>query len=429
MLDQPPIALNEEFRDILERLETSNTSMFITGRAGTGKSTLLRLFRETTNKKVVVVAPTGIAALNVQGQTIHSFFGFPPRPLTKAEIKPRRFKHLYKRLDTIIIDEISMVRADMLDNIDYFLRINGGNPNLPFGGKQVVFFGDLFQLPPVVSREEAPYFQQQYSSPYFFSAEVFLNFELEKFELSQVFRQEERGFVRLLDTIRMRRFDYDDLETLNERYLEDSPSSVDGYVTLTTRNSIVNEINSRRLKQLDGIELTYTGSVEGDFSTRVFPTDIILKLKEGAQVMFVKNDPKKRFVNGTIGQIVELQERLVRVAVPKPDGQLKVIDLEQVEWEILRYQVKGDELEAKPIGKFKQYPLRLAWAMTIHKSQGKTFDQVLLDLGKGAFAPGQTYVALSRCTTLGGIILKQPIRPRDVLIDERIVEYYERYFY
>ncbi len=429
MLDKPPIELNAQFQDTLDLLDKTNKSAFITGRAGTGKSTLLQLFRTTTKKKTVVLAPTGIAALNVKGQTIHSFFGFPPKPITKKDIKPKRFKNLYRNLEVVIIDEISMVRADMLDNIDYFLRINGGNPDLPFGGKQMVFFGDLFQLPPVVNNQEVMFFREQYESPYFFSANIFQDFELEMMELTTVYRQTNRYFIRLLDAIRTRRFDMDDLDAINERFSELPDDSYEGYITLSARNAVVDQINQQRLKRLTGVEITYAGSVNGNFNNRVFPTDLILKLREGAQVMFVKNDPKRKYVNGTIGTITKLQEDRIIVTVDQEGKGKRDIEVQQTEWEILKHKINDkNEIEADPIGTFKQYPIRLAWAITIHKSQGKTFDKVIVHLGAGAFAHGQTYVALSRCTTLEGIILKQRIRPRDVLVDERIVEYYEQHF-
>ncbi len=428
MLNDAPLELNEQFEEILQILESTNACAFITGRAGTGKSTLLQLFRKTTNKKTVVLAPTGLAALHVKGQTIHSFFGFPPRAISKKDINPRKYKKLYKELDTIIIDEISMVRADMLDNIDYFLRINGGDASLPFGGKQMIFFGDMFQLPPVVSREEMMFFRSQYESPYFFASEVFQEVPFEMHELTTVYRQESRRFIRLLDAIRTHRFDMDDLDTLNERFSSLPDSAFTGYVTLTTRNAIVDQINQERLRKLQVPEIAFMGVLTGNFKNKVFPTDTILKLKEGAQVMFVKNDPQKRFVNGTIGQIKYLREDRIIVSVEE-DGETKDIPVKQVEWEILRYKVNSDNIiESEVMGTFKQYPLRLAWAMTIHKSQGKTFDKIIIHLGKGAFTHGQTYVALSRCTTFEGIILKQKIRPNDVLIDERISEFYEHYF-
>lgn len=426
MLDKPPIELSDDYRYALDLLEKHNTSMFITGKAGTGKSTLLQLFRNTTKKRVVVLAPTGIAALNVQGQTIHSFFGFPPKPLTKKDITPRRYKKLYKRIDTIIIDEISMVRADMMDNIDYFLRINCENP-APFGGKQVIFFGDLFQLPPIVKNEEQMYFSLQYDSPYFFSAMVFNDFHLEPFELRKVYRQDNIHFIKLLDRVRTNRIDWDDIETLNERYMPEDFETDDSYITLSTVNRIVNQLNSRKLRELNTLEMTYIGKVEGNFSERTFPTDLDLRLRVGAQVMFVKNDPERQFVNGTLGKIEELAPDKIKVMLTE-DGKQKVIEVEKTTWEILKYRMNDkNEINTEPVGSFTQYPLRLAWAVTIHKSQGKTFDRVVIDLGRGAFAHGQTYVALSRCRTFEGILLKQKIKPQDVMLDERIVQYYEQF--
>jgi len=426
--DGAPMELNSQFVEILELLEQTNSCTFITGKAGTGKSTLLQLFKSTTKKKTVVLAPTGLAALHVKGQTIHSFFGFPPRAIAKKDIKQRSYKKLFRELDTIIIDEISMVRADMLDNIDYFLRINGGDPSLPFGGKQMIFFGDMFQLPPVVSREEMQFFRSRYESPYFFASEVFAETPFEMHELTTVYRQESRRFIRLLDAIRTHRFDMDDLETLNERHTVLPDSAFTGYVTLTARNATVNEINQQQLKRLQVPEISFTGSLTGGFQGKVFPTDIILKLKEGAQVMFVKNDPMKRYVNGTIGQIKTLSEDRIIVTIEK-DGQQKDISIQPVQWELLRYKINEENaIQSEVTGTFKQYPIRLAWAMTIHKSQGKTFEKIIIHLGKGAFTHGQTYVALSRCTALDGIVLKQKIRPNDVLIDPRIVEFYEHWF-
>jgi len=430
MLDKPPIELSDDFRYALDLLEKYNTSMFITGKAGTGKSTLLQLFRNTTHKRVVVLAPTGIAALNVQGQTIHSFFGFPAKPITKNDIKPRRYKKMYQKIDTIIIDEISMVRADMMDNIDYFLRINCENP-APFGGKQIVFFGDLFQLPPIVNNQEQMYFNLYYESPYFFSATVFQEFQIEPFELRKVYRQDNIAFIKLLDRVRTNRIDWDDINTINERHLPEEVTTDDSYITLSTVNSIVNKINSHRLRELQTLEMTYIGKVEGNFSERTFPTDMVLKLREGAQVMFVKNDPERQFVNGTLGKIHELTPDKIKVMILEDGDKEKIIEVEQTEWEILKYKMTGEggknELGTDVVGSFKQYPLRLAWAVTIHKSQGKTFDKVVIDLGRGAFAHGQTYVALSRCRTFEGILLKQKIRPKDVMLDERIVQYYEQF--
>ena len=425
-----PLSLGKEFRAALDLLEKTRNNVFVTGRAGTGKSTLLSLFRNTTHKKTVVLAPTGIAALNVQGTTIHSFFRFPAKPLTRADIKKVRFRKLYEKVEVIIIDEISMVRADMLDNMDMFLRVNRERMSEPFGGVQMIFFGDLFQLPPVVSSDaERQLFQTFYDSPYFFSAKIFEDgFEMQMLELNQTFRQTSRFFIRLLDSVRMNQADYDDLEDLNERHIPDFETQ-DFYITLSPRNATVDAINARELKKLNTEERSYMAKVFGSFQERRFPAEAILQLKMGAQVMFIKNDPERKFVNGTIGKIVKLEPDEIEVAIENEDGTKKIIKVVQLDWEILRYKIdekNANEIQTEVMGSFKQYPLRLAWAVTIHKSQGKTFDKIIIDMGKGAFENGQTYVALSRCRTLEGIVLKNKITPKDVMADERIVDFYER---
>ena len=434
-----PLELNDDFIYALDLLEKTAKNMFITGRAGTGKSTLLHLFRNTTRKNCVVLAPTGVAALNVAGQTIHSFFGFPAKFFGPEDIKKRKDARIYKKMEILIIDEISMVRAEMIDHIDRFLRINRDN-YAPFGGVQVIFFGDLFQLPPVVSTpEEQHFFTTYYSSPYFFSAKVFTEsppsggwgetFQLEMMELRKVYRQEARHFIRLLDAVRLGSVDFDDLEDLNQRHLPNF-NERDYFITLSPRNAVVDDINSRELRNLAIQEFTFHGDITGNFDPRQFPAEPTLRLKLGAQVMFVKNDPKRDFVNGTIGKIVKLSAEQIVVQTEERDGTLKNIEVERQTWEILKYTLGegGSSLSTETIGSFKQYPLRLAWAMTIHKSQGKTFDRVIIDLAGGAFESGQTYVALSRCRTLDGIVLKQKISPRDIRTDERIVEFYERHF-
>ena len=427
-----PVTLSAEFTGILDQLEYTNDHLFITGRAGTGKSTLLQVFRTTTKKRVVVLAPTGIAALNVRGQTIHSFFGFPPRLLNKSEIEKRRNFRIYVNIDMIIIDEISMVRADIIDNIDYFLRVNR-NLNAPFGGVQMIFFGDLFQLPPVVSTPfEKEYFRTTYQTPYFFSAQVMGTLSLKMVELLHVYRQEERNFINLLDNIRLNCLDYDDFIYLNERHLP-VPDDDDYYITLCSRNDVANRINEHELKAIALPAVDYQATVAGEFNPQLYPTEFNLILKEGAQVMFVKNDLQKQYVNGTIGIITEANYERILVRLPDADqGHEKIIEVDKQEWEILKYEndpEKPHQINTKVVGTFKQYPLKLAWAITIHKSQGKTFDRVIIDMGSGAFESGQSYVALSRCRTLDGVILKQPLRNRDIIVDERITEYYEQIKY
>lgn len=423
------LQLSEDFRYALNQLEKTNTNLFITGKAGTGKSTLLQLFRNTTRKNTVVLAPTGIAALNVGGQTIHSFFRFPGKMLLRRDIKKVRNRKLYQKIEVLVIDEISMVRADLLDHIDLFLRINR-EILAPFGGVQVVFFGDMFQLPPVVANEvERQLILARYQSPYFFAAKVMAEIEMEMLELRKIYRQEARYFIRLLDAVRENKIDADDLEDLNERYIPNFESD-DFYITLSARNATVNRINQRELSLIPLPIHEYQGSVKGNFNPKLFPTDLQLKLKLNAQVMFVRNDPDKEFVNGTIGKVVKLEEDQITVLVEE-DGRRRYINVKEIEWEIKKYKVSQEDqnkIDTETVGTFKQYPLKLAWAITIHKSQGKTFDKVIIDLGRGAFEFGQTYVALSRCRTLEGIVLARPIRPADILTDDRILDFYTQNF-
>lgn len=424
-----PLTLSPEFNAAIQEMERSKGHYFITGKAGTGKSTLLSIYRKTTRKKTAVLAPTGIAALNVRGQTIHSFFGFPPKMLEPNELTRRRNWRMYANVETIIIDEISMVRADMMDNIDLFLRNNRGI-NKPFGGVQMIFYGDLFQLPPIIaSPEERLILTQEYESPYFFSSRVVKDeIEVHTIELTHVYRQDNRGFVNLLDRVRKRDIDYDDIDELNNRHDPDIDDAItDFYITLTSTNATVNALNSKKLSAIDQPEITYTASVKGTFNPRRYPAESLLKLKVGAQVMFVKNDPDKRFVNGTIGKIVTLSEQEIKVLIIKKNEEEQIIDVQPLEWEIIKYRFDPTESKLKSdiIGVYKQYPLRLAWAITIHKSQGQTFEKVIIDLGRGAFEYGQTYVALSRCTTLEGIILKKKLTPNDIKVDERITEFYQ----
>lgn len=424
-----PLVLDKAFQDILQQLEDEEGHFFITGKAGTGKSTLLQVFRKTTRKKVVVLSPTGISALHVQGQTIHSFFQLPPKLLHPGELRIHpRLVRMLSVIEAIIVDEVSMVRADVLDAIDMTLRMHR-NSSLPFGGVQMFFFGDLFQLPPVVSSpEERVYFQTTYASPYFFDAHVLKNaLDLKMIELTHVYRQRERHFIRLLDAIRTMQFDYEDLEDLNQRYLPDA-SIEEPYLTLCSTNAATQAINKERLEKLDSAIFSYSGEVKGDFNPKLFPTDYTLELKMGAQVMLIRNDPERRFVNGSLAVIEGLEADSIRLSLTTEDLQREVIEIPKMTWEINKYALSadaGNPITSEVIGTFTQYPLRLAWAVTIHKSQGKTYDRILIDLGKGAFEFGQTYVALSRCRTLDGVFLKRKLTPRDILVDERVVSFYE----
>lgn len=422
------IDLNADFEACIDDMENSDQCLFITGKAGTGKSTLLRYFKAITKKKVVVLAPTGIAALNIGGQTIHSFFGLPPRPLNREEIKPRKNHRLYKAVDTIIIDEVSMVRADLMDTIDYFMRINGRDRYKPFGGAQVLFFGDLFQLPPVIaSMEERQRLHEKYASPYFFSADVFNELPIIMVELREVYRQQDMGFIRLLDAVRTNSIDYDEFMEINERHDPEFPVDSDFYIILAARNATVNEINKERLRALEGEEQSYIATISGNINVQ--PAATPLRLKVGAQVMFLKNDLKRRYANGTIGKVVHLGHEEIQVEVPQQDGRIELVNVERFEWEMVKHDLEPDgKIATKVIGSFTQFPLRLAWAMTIHKSQGKTFDRIIIDMRGGAFEFGQTYVALSRCRSLQGIVLRNPLQPQDIRVDPRILEFYQQHF-
>ncbi len=429
MILKNPILLNENFNAILDELEKSQEHYFITGKAGTGKSTLLQLFRKSSRKKIAVLAPTGVAALNVRGQTIHSFFAFPPKLMDSRSIKKRKNRRLYKNLETIIIDEISMVRADILDHIDAFLRLNREIEE-PFGGIQMIFFGDLFQLPPVVATQfEKHFFRTTYESPYFFNAKIIDQsaIELRYIEMTKVFRQEERGFIRLLDNIRQGTCDYDDLEYLNSRTNPHFQRN-EGYITLCSLNAIADRINKTELSKIEKDAYSYQARIDGLFEPRLYPTDFSLNLKIGAQVMLLKNDQGKRFVNGSIAIIETLTMDNVGISLLDESGKRQFIELEKANWEILKYKVSAEnpsEINTEVVGIFNQFPIKLAWAVTIHKSQGKTFENVIIDLGTGAFEHGQTYVALSRCKTFEGIILSKPIQMKDIWVDPLVIDFYD----
>lgn len=423
-----PLVLDETFRDLLDQMENLKGNLFITGRAGTGKSTLLQLFRKTTHKKVVVLSPTGISALHVQGQTIHSFFRFPPKLLHRDDLHPHApLVRLLKNVETIIIDEISMVRADVMDAINTSLIIHR-RIDEPFGGIQMIFFGDLFQLPPVVSsQEERLYFNSTYESPYFFSAHIFKETGLPILvELTKVFRQRDMRFIRLLDKVRHLDCEYEDLDEINERYQpEEEPPHP--YLTLCSTNAKAQEINHRHIQAIDSPEKEYLAELKGEFHERLYPTDYRLKLKPGCQVIMLRNHPERKFVNGSLGTIIQLNEESIIVDIIQADGNEERITVSPMQWDILRYQIgTGDDksITSHVTGSFIQFPLKLAWAVTIHKSQGQTYDRVKIDLGKGAFEFGQTYVALSRCRSLKGIYLERPVSMRDILVDTRVVNFY-----
>ncbi|MCX7983712.1 MAG: DEAD/DEAH box helicase [Bacteroidetes bacterium] len=417
------IQITEEFKQLTSILESTSKHAFITGKAGTGKSTLLQYFRSKTGKRVVVLAPTGIAAVNIGGSTIHSFFKFPQHFLTEDDIKVKeQAKALYRAIDVLLIDEISMVRPDLLDAIDLFLRKHREIMNRPFGGVQVAFFGDLFQLPPVIDSSLEEFYHCFYATPYFFSANIINNVSIQTYELQTVFRQSDPTFIEILNRIRTNTFTKEDLAYINERVYPRShnPFGTANYITLTSTHAIASQINKNCIASLPGQEYIYRAEISGDFPKRMYPTDEYLVLKRGAQVIMLRNDPEKRWTNGTIATVQRLSTSSIFISIDNEE-----YDVEPVTWERINYTFdeRGKTIIPTVVGTFRQYPMMLAWAMTIHKSQGKTFNRVAIDFGWGAFAHGQAYVALSRCTSLDGICLRTPIRSEDIIVDDRIVEF------
>lgn len=431
-MSTPALDLNAAFRRALQLMEQTDKCLFITGKAGTGKSTLLQYFRDTTTKKPVVLAPTGVAALNVGGQTIHHFFGFSIdvtlRKILEGKIRPRE-KKLYKKLKTIVIDEASMLRADLLDCVDAYLRLHGPAPGRAFGGVQMIFVGDLYQLPPVVTGEERQIFSAHYKTPYFFSAHALEGVELEIVELDKVYRQKDQAFVDLLNRIRNNSVEDSDIDRLNVRFDPDPQHDDKAFsIYLTPTNRKADEINAARLAALKGKTHTAIAEIRGAFGKEYYPTAVDLKFKAGAQIMLVNNDRDGRWVNGTVGVVEAVKkddegERYLEVLLRGEDEKVEVYPFT---WEVYRFSLDAGGIVAEPVGTFTQFPIRLAWAVTIHKSQGKTFDKVIVDLDKGAFAAGQTYVALSRCTSFEGITLTTRIKKGHIRTDRRIFDFLTR---
>jgi ATP-dependent DNA helicase PIF1 len=413
----------EEYRAAFEYLREGAGNLFVTGRAGTGKSTLLRCLKDLIPDEMVIVAPTGLAAVNVGGQTIHSFFGFPPRLIRPEDIRRSRNGRLMRRLKFLVIDEVSMVRSDLMWAIDQSLRVNRGRTREPFGGVRLAMFGDLHQLPPVINEADvAEHLESQHGGPFFFSiAALREGAGTALIELTQVFRQKDGALLDILNQIRDGAIGEDDLTVLNER-VRPIRTLAEGerYVILTPTNAAASRINMAYLAALPGTALAYSAGVTGEFSASAHPTDEKLVLKPGAKVMLLRNDPDRRWVNGSIARIARLEDERVWIEIDSEEH-----EIEQVSWESRRYAYdKAEEKIVETVaGTFRQFPLRLAWALTIHKSQGLTLDNVYIDLGRGAFAHGQTYVALSRCRSLQGLALARPLRTVDILFDTSVLGY------
>ncbi|MGM0653465.1 MAG: exonuclease domain-containing protein [Bacillota bacterium] len=417
------IEINPQFAKALDLMENSSKHLFITGRAGTGKSTLLDYYRSITEKELVVLAPTGVAAVNIAGQTIHSFFGFRPDITVEKAVKAAKKSKLsiYKNLDAIIIDEISMVRADLLDCIDQFLRIKGREPGLPFGGIQMIFIGDLYQIPPVVTGHDRLIFAGHYESEFFFDARVYGQLEIEYVELEKIYRQSDQEFINILNRIRNKTAAEEDLARLNGRVIKKDALLPEDIIYLTTTNDLAYQKNETELEKLPGEPYVFYAEISGDIEQKSYPAEEELFLKTEAQVMLLNNDPAGRWINGSIGTVIDLLDDYIEVRLSSG----KVVEVEPVKWHVYRFywNREAQSVASDSLGSFEQYPVKLAWAITIHKSQGKTFDSVAIDLGRGAFAAGQLYVALSRCRSLDGIYLKRKIKETDIRVDYNVVRH------
>ena len=412
-------------------VEKTDMSLFLTGKAGTGKTTFLREVVRYTKKKCIVLAPTGISAVNAGAMTIHSFFQFGLGPFVQGVIEPKSdFRinksklELIRHLQLLIIDEVSMVRADLMDHIDVELRRIRRNSK-PFGGVQLLMIGDLQQLPPIAHGGEDELLRQYYKTLYFFSSAALKSMKYSCIELKNVYRQADRHFIDILNHARNCTLTSQDISDLNARYIPGfSPKPEDGYIRLMTHNRQVDYVNETELEKLDSKPYTFVAAVTGTFPEESYPTANSLTLKMGAQVMFIKNDPERRFINGTLGEVKSIDKNSIAVRLAESGT---IIDVEPMEWQNIRYQFdeESKEISSKQIGRFKQYPLKAAWAITVHKSQGLTFDKAIIDV-HAAFSPGQAYVALSRCRTLDGLVLSSPVSA-SVFMRDNAVDAYMNY--
>ncbi len=419
------VSLSPEQQAVFERIETTRDNIFVTGRAGTGKSTLLSYLSWRTSKQLVISAPTGVAALNVGGQTIHSLFRLPIGVIADHDIEQSaELRKVLNTIDTLVIDEVSMVNADLLDAIDRSLRQARQRKNEAFGGVQVVLFGDPYQLAPVPGEgDERAYFADRYDSMWFFDAKVWDETDLTIYELSTIHRQHEDEFKRMLNAVRHGAVTAEIAGRLNE--VGARPAPTDGAITLATTNGTVTRINATELARLPGRVLTARAEISGEFGGRAYPADEALELKVGARVMFLRNDvggDAQRWVNGSVGTVLKI-DTTVWVEI---DGERH--EVKPAVWEKFKYSYSPltKSLRKDVVAEFTQFPLRLAWAVTIHKSQGKTYDRAIVDLGQRSFAPGQTYVALSRISELDGLFLTRPLRPSDIIVDENVVRFMSR---
>ncbi|MDQ7018182.1 MAG: AAA family ATPase [Robiginitomaculum sp.] len=404
------------YAPVLEVLEKTRDNVYLTGRAGTGKTTLLKAFVARNIDTTAVLAPTGIAAVNAGGQTIHSFFRLPPRLIEPKDVKRIRYARALRAIKTLVIDEVSMIRSDVMAAIDRSLRINR-DIDAPFGGVQMVLVGDPYQLPPVIERGLEGYLEETHGGSYFFSPRAFREGGFQLIELTKVFRQSDPVFLDILAGVRRGEMDPEQIEILSDQVSSMDPvTASQTHVVLTGTNNAAFDINHRRLEALPGNAQAYEARISGEFDARLFPTEAPLCLKAGARVMMLKNDPDKRWVNGTLATVLSTSPKELKVEI---EGAAHVV--EPASWERIRYGFDEEKatLKKETVGAFKQFPVRLAWALTIHKSQGQTLDKVYVDLRRGLFAHGQAYVALSRCRTLEGLMLSRPLSPRDLNIDRR----------